>query len=79
MWFDWALVLYLSYGHTFCGPILSIIERKNKKVESYSNTLDKTNAKANNALITDELNPPIDIKVLDISDFFENPDIRLII
>ena len=47
---------------------------KGKKVESHFNTLDKANIEANNLLITDDPNTPIDIKGLDVSDFFEDPD-----
>ena len=50
------------------------LKTKGKKVESYSNTLNEANDEANNALITNDPNTLIDIKGLDVLDFFKDPD-----
>ena len=53
------------------------LNQNGKKVEFHSNTLDKANAKANNALIMDDPNTSIDIKGLDVSDIFEDFDEKI--
>ena len=50
------------------------MEQNEKKIESHSNALDETNAKTNNAIVMDYSNTPIDIKGLDVSNFFEDPN-----
>ena len=50
------------------------MKQNGKKFESHSNTLGETNVEANNALVTDDSNNLVNIKDLDVSDFFEDPD-----
>ena len=53
------------------------MNQKGKKVESHSNTLNKANIEAKNELITDDPNTLIDINGLDVSDFFEDPNVMI--
>ena len=50
------------------------LNQNDNKVKYHSNTLQKANVEANNALVKDDSNPPISIKGLDVSDFFEDPN-----
>ena len=50
---------------------------KGKKVETHSIALGEVDVKANNAMIMDNLNPSIDIKGLDVSDFFQDLDEKI--
>ena len=48
------------------------MNQKDKKIESHSNTLDETNDEANNALIKNDSNTLINIKGLDVLEFFKD-------
>ena len=51
-----------------------LLDKKGKKIEFYATTLKEDTTDANNVLVVYNANPPIDIKNLDISNFFENPN-----
>ena len=55
------------------------LKQKGKKVESHSNTLDEASAEANNALVTNDSNPPISIEGIDVSNFIKDLMEKLII
>ena len=53
------------------------MKQKGKKVESHSNSLDEATVEINNVLITDDSNTLINIKSLEVSNFFENLDEKI--
>ena len=50
------------------------LDKKGKQVESYAVVLEETGVEANNALVMYNSTPPIDIKNLDVSEFFQDPN-----
>ena len=50
------------------------LDKKGKKIESHTSALEETSAKTNNALVVYNANLSIDIKNLNVSDFFEDPN-----
>ena len=50
------------------------MDKKGNKIESHTAAIEKTSTEANNALVVYNANPPIDIKNLDVSKFFEDPN-----
>ena len=53
------------------GYYKTSLRNNGKKVELCSTVFDKVDVKANDAMITDNLNAPIGIKGLDVSDFIK--------
>ena len=74
MWLKWTLVSYLSYAKTLCGLIQSFVGQRKKKIESHATTLEEDVTNVNNALVVYNEDPQIDIKSLEVSDFFEDPN-----
>ena len=50
------------------------LDKKRNQIESHAAVLEKNSPKANNALVMYNATPPIDIKNLDVSNFFEDPN-----
>ena len=50
------------------------LDKMGKKIESHATTLEEDTTNAHNALVVYNANPQIDIKNLDISDFFKDPN-----
>ena len=70
MWIKWTLVPYLSYAKTLCGFIQGFVGQRKKKIESHSISLEEDVTNVNNALVVYNEDPQIDIKSLEVSDFF---------
>ena len=52
----------------------AFLDNKGKQIESHAAILKKNSLKANNALVVYNATPPIDIKNLDVLEFFEDPN-----
>ena len=50
------------------------LDKKGKKIESHTIALEEDTTDANNALVVHNENPSIDIKNLDVLDFFKDPN-----
>ena len=50
------------------------LDKKGKQIESHAVVLEETGIEANNALVVYNATPLIDIKNLDVSKFFEDPN-----
>ena len=46
------------------------LDKKGKQIESHTDSLKENSTDANNAIVVYNATPPIDIKNLDVSDFF---------
>ena len=68
------MVSYLSYAKTLCGLIQGFVGQRKKKIESHSSALEEDVTNVNNALVVYNKDPQIDIKSLEVSNFFEDPN-----
>ena len=50
------------------------LDKKEKQIESHMTTFKENSINANNAIVVYNATPPIDIKNLDVSNFFEDPN-----
>ena len=70
MWIKWTLVLYLSLKKHFVDLYQASLNKKGKQIESHTATLEKNNIGGNNALVVYNATPLIDIKDLNVLEFF---------
>ena len=74
MWIKWTLVLYLSYGKALYGLIPDIFEKERKTDWISYSCSWKEYYKSKQCTCSINATPPIDIKNLDVSDFFKDPN-----